>query len=309
MKRLLLLTALLLIAGSALADEGNLASQIFSPERLPLDMLSSGVKASSAEPGSGSVGATGELNSGKALLLSAIIPGAGEYYAGQKLKAAIFFGVEVLAWTGVIYYYNKGQAKDREFRNYADTHFREGVYRDYEFSLAIDPLVGDSLAFAGTQDDWNLLSWEQKITYLPREGFTHELPSESQRENSWNDKQQYYEMIGKYIHQFGFGWDDVFDPDIPGTYAGDDPGTKYYDNLFGQARRSIIYMDKRHDSNQLLKNSAWGYNIALLNHVASALDASFSVRLMKRKATAQLGFRQTDYNGELVPAGGVNISW
>lgn len=300
MKPLLLLTALLLLAGTAIAEEGSIADRIFSPDDLTLGLFSSGMKDSGKPNFSSSLASVdgGNLNPGRAMLMSAIIPGAGEFYAGSKLKAAAFFTVEVLAWTGVILYYNKGKDKEDEFMDFADFNFDENDYRTVEFSLAQSPTWGDSLAYTGgTIDDWTELDWETKIHYLPREGFTHELPTQTDRDNSWSDDQQYYEMIGKYIHQFGFGWDDGF---------GDDPGTPYFD---GRSPHSEFYMDMRHDSNQLLKRSAWGYNIALLNHVASALDASFTVRLKNRTAKAELGFRQVPYDNELVPTGGVNIRW
>jgi hypothetical protein len=68
-------------------------------------------------------------------------------------------------------------------------------------------------------------------------------------------------------------------------------------------------MDMRYDSNKFLDYSNWGYNIALLNHVASALDASFTVRFAKRHAKAELGFRQIPYNGKRVDAAGLTFTW
>jgi hypothetical protein len=298
MNKMLLLTALLLFAGAAwAADDGGVAAQLFAPEKLHLDLSALGLGGSDpTSPASPNVSA-GTYNPGKALLLSAIVPGAGQYYVGAKIRAAVYLGVEVLAWTGVIYYYNKGKSKEDDFMNFADAHFNEQTYRDYEYSLAQNPAHGDSGAFHGSFDDWTAMSWDVKIHYLPAGGFTHELPTANQRENDWSDKQQYYEMIGKYIHQFGFGWDDGI---------GDDPGTPFFD---GGSPRSQHYMDMRYDSNQLLKNSAWGYNIALLNHLVSALDASFTVRAMNRNVTTQVGFRQIPYDTELAPAAGLNFNW
>ena len=78
------------------------------------------------------------------------------------------------------------------------------------------------------------MEWQDKLDYLPSAGFTHELPSESDRNNS-SDDQQYYEMIGKYIGQFGVGWDSH-----PDDFPFDDPRTPYYD---GRRIFSEIYMD------------------------------------------------------------------
>jgi hypothetical protein len=298
MKRLLLVALSLMAAGAALAADGEgLASRLFPADYLPLDLFSSRLSgAGQSGPGAVTQSVAGDLNPGKALLLSAILPGAGEYYAGQKTKAAIFFAVEVAAWTGVVLFYNQGMDKDDEFRKFADIHFSDTDYWAEEYRIATT-VGGDSAKFVGTQDEWLNWSWERRIYRLPRQGFTHELPSRTDRESNWSVKQQYYEMIGKYVHQFGFGWDDGIN---------DQPGTSWFD---GRSPRSEEYMDMRHDSNQLLKMSAWGYNLALLNHVASALDASLSVRVMNREARAQLGFRQVPYDGEMAPAGGVKIIW
>jgi len=300
------------LAASAIASEADLASQLFHPSPIALALADGGVTAPSrdaATPQSGDKNPS-DLKPGRALMLSAIIPGAGEYYAGKKLRAAAFFAIEVAAWAGVIYYYNKGQDEDKKFKSYANSHFFERVYRDYEFQLAQNPAYGDSGAFTGTFDEWTAETWDYKIHYLPDRGFTHELPDGQDRANQSMD-QQYYEMIGKYIHQYGFGWDDVFlgSPGAVTGFLGDDPATPNYDNQNGAAKRSAHYMDMRYASNNYLDNSAIAIQIAMLNHVASALDASFTVQAMKRKAKAQVGFRPIRYDDHQVAVGGLNFSW
>ena len=298
MKQTLLLAALLLSVGTAwAAEDGSLAAELFTLEKLHLDIYTPRLAGGDAAGQASAEVSAAAFNPGKALLLSAIIPGAGQYYAGAKIRAAVYLAVEVAAWGSVIYYYNQGKNKEDEFMAFADGHFTEQDYRDREFFLAQDAAQGDSGAYHGTQVEWENLPWDIRIHFLPAGGFTHELPTLSQRENNWNDKQQYYEMIGKYIHQFGFGWDDGL---------GDDTGTPFFD---GYSLRSQNYMGMRHKSNQLLKSSAWGYNIALLNHLVSALDASFTVRAMNRNVKTEVGFRQVPYDAELAPAAGLNFSW
>ncbi len=104
-------------------------------------------------------------------------------------------------------------------------------------------------------------------------------------------------MIGKYIRQFGFGWNDAY---------GDDPSLPYFS---GNSPNSLLYMDMRYDSNRLLEFSAIATQVALLNHVAAALDASFSVRAMKRDARVDVGFRSIIHNDNPVAVGGFNITW
>lgn len=115
----------------------------------------------------------------KAFVYSAVLPGAGQYYVGSKWKAALFLGLEAMAWTGHAVYHNKGEERTGEFEDFANAHWSEPRYDDFLESNW------------GVRDD-ELIS-----------SFTHHLPK--------TKTQQYYEMIGKY-DQFVFGWDDV---DLP----------------------------------------------------------------------------------------------
>lgn len=296
MKTLMVILLIMLLASGAFSAENSLASKLFSQDAINLEIAGSGMTAAGS-PSRQAVNDADELNPGKALLLSAILPGAGQYSIGSNWKAAIFLTIEIAAWTGVIYYYNAGQDKDGEFKDYADEHFAESIYRTIEFDLARSPQWGDSGTYTGTEPEWIEETWDTKISYLPSQGFTHEMPTQEERNANKNDDQQYYEMIGKYIHQFGFGWDDAY---------GDDAGTPWFD---GSSPNSVYYMDMRHESNTLLDYSSLAIQIAMLNHVASALDASFTVRAMKRKARAKVSFRDVRYNDKQVLVGGLSLRW
>lgn len=103
--------------------------------------------------------------------------------------------------------------------------------------LAQNPVYGDSGAFLGAEPEWQEEDWNVKIHYLPYEGFTHELPDSNDRHASSSQDQQYYEMIGKYIHQFGFGWADAYQDE---GLLEDNPDTPYYD---GRRLLSEQYID------------------------------------------------------------------
>ena len=178
MKRLLFALALVFAVGNVYAaDLDGLADKLFAPETVPLKLTDFGLTGAgkpSFQANDNPASVAENLNPGTALLLSAILPGAGELYAGSKLKAGIFFAVEVAAWTGVILFYNKGKDKEDEFMEFADANFNEDLYRQEEFRLAQDPTQGDTLVgFSGGIEDWTTLPWETKIHFLPREGFTH----------------------------------------------------------------------------------------------------------------------------------------
>ncbi len=123
----------------------------------------------------------------KAFLYSLIVPGSGEFYAGSKIKAAIFLGVDVGLWALYFNYHGKGKDKETEYQGFADQHWSEDDYIlwlldtygiDSDRKKYWDPVAKDSV-------------------YL-----SHHLPD--------TKTDQYYEMIGKY-EQFTGGWGDNLD--------------------------------------------------------------------------------------------------
>ena len=55
----------------------------------------------------------------KAGLLSAVLPGAGQFYNGQKSKAYIMFGIEVAIWTAYFVFDAQGDARMESAREWA----------------------------------------------------------------------------------------------------------------------------------------------------------------------------------------------
>lgn len=64
---------------------------------------------------------------GKALLLSLILPGAGELYMGSKGFATFFLSTEIIAWTGLVGNQLYARHLEDEYKTYAVQHAR--VYR------------------------------------------------------------------------------------------------------------------------------------------------------------------------------------
>jgi len=120
----------------------------------------------------------------KAFLYSLIVPGSGELYAGSKIKAALFFGLDVTLWALYFNYHGKGKDKEDEYRTFADSTWSETEYKWWLWEhLHID---------SDTAQYWD--PEKQEWTYL-----SHHLPDKK--------TDQYYEMIGKY-EQFAWGWVD-----------------------------------------------------------------------------------------------------
>ncbi len=232
--------------------------------------------------------AVDKKNPGRALLLSAIMPGAGELYAGKKLRAAFFFAVEMACWYGAITFAQQGQDKESEYEAFADDHWLENVYLQKEYNAATDPSVGNEGAYPHDQAQWENEDWQEKINYLPV-NFTHELPDER--------TQQYYESIGKYLTQFGWAWDDA-------TQVAAE-GNPY--QWAGTSARVNLYIDMRDESNKLLDRSATFFSVIMVNHVVSALHAGFTVRAMNKSAEVEPQVGQVWHNDQPVAVAGLNF--
>lgn len=170
-----------------------------------------------------------QKSQGKAFLYNLAIPGTGHLYAGYK-RGFAFLGVEGLSWATYFYYHDLGKDKETEFEGYADNHW------DYNKWIT-------ACNCSGSNED-NLIR-----------GFYQ------------NNKQQYYEDIGK-IPTYFQGWDD-------------------YNASNNDSANRRFYRGMRTDSNDLLKNASYALMVAFVNRIVSAVDV---VRLLKKeKETVNIG--------------------
>lgn len=124
----------------------------------------------------------------KAFFYSLLIPGAGQYYAGSRVKPVIFLGIEAAVWTGYFIYHGKGNSKKDEYRQYALDHYDPDKFRVWWLSLT------DSM----------------------RTSYSHVLPWDGEN-NTWVYNHEYFENIGKY-DEFQLGWDSTFVDPRDGSY-------------------------------------------------------------------------------------------
>lgn len=253
---ILVLMALFLAFG--VPKTGHAAEWEFSPTRADLIEQLRVDAGSNLDVGDeGTADIPGKKNIGRGLLFSLIIPGTGQLYAGPKWRALPWLAIEAAGWTVFAVYHKKGQDKTDEFQRFADIHFIESVYREKE--------------------DW---VWEYygseynpdgSKKYPP--GWGHRLPEVK--------NQQYYEMIGKYFVQFGYGWDDA---------TGDNTETEIV--FDGTSVNFNVYAGTRGDANDLLSIANIGMEVVLVNHILSALDAAFLVRAHNRRVERAAGISQ-----------------
>ena len=218
--------------------------------------------------GSGSAKTKSPLKAG---ILSAVVPGSGELYAGSYLKSALFFAIEVTAWSFYLIYDRKGDRQTEFYHRYADEHWSVVKYAqwlnewvkqwgdiygiDYtKYAVPIDP---NTELPPWERVDWKKLNELERIIGGSATGFTHTLPP--------HGEQQYYELIGKYS-QYVPGWDDfLINP----------AELKNLDELSPTAR-FVYYSKQRGKANDLYTIATTATFVVIINHMVSAFDAALT---------------------------------
>ena len=233
----------------------------------------------------------------KAAIMSAILPGAGEVYAKSYWRAALFAGIEIALWTSNVINDKKGDDEDVRMRAFGDVHWSEHVYwsKLYRDGTASTGLSG---ALPDYELDTNQLlvgfdaEMANTLRFLERElGYTHSLPE--------TKTQQYYEMIYKYLHQFGAAWDDV-------------PFLEFYDNtanLSNLTPNIEKYRSMRNRSNDYYQTATMMLNLVLVNHLLSAFDAAIAVKQFNKKLQYAVRVNQQYYGMERLTTYGLYVSW
>jgi hypothetical protein len=211
--------------------------------------------------------------------LSLVVPGLGEVYTKNYLKAAAFFAADVgslfLAYT----YNKKGDRQTDEFQLFANQHYSVVRYANWTVRhlTALNPTIAnDSNYYWGRIYDgdpplpeeshppFHNVNWaelnalERQVAASPSpNGYTHVLP--------YYNEQQYFELIGKYP-EFSRGWDDS-DPNSP------------LENILpiqSTSARFFIYANMRAQANHYYDLAGTWLSIAVINHILSAADAFWS---------------------------------
>ena len=218
---------------------------------LALDQGIAAATSAQAAAASGDVSASGGgITPRRAFLYSVLVPGLGEWMAGARKRALVFFGVEALtlglwsSWT------SKGNDAEDEFRAVADENW--------------DPL--DYIVWRGSRNARN-----SSITHaLPCSSYV-DTYLETGKFTGCDDTeiQQYYELLGKY-DQFVAGWGDLVRVDTENKV--EPTAVDSVENFHSALRLS--YEDQRNESNRYLKRASTITGLILINHVFSAIDAA-----------------------------------
>ena len=160
-----------------------------------------------------------QKSAAKAMMLSAIFPGAGQFYANKKsITSYIFPVLEIGLWYGYFKYYNKGSDIEKDYEKYATKE----VIGYYETDSPVISGIADGNEGRFYHAGDPIYRYERWRQYVAQENlkqnandpfygdnfFTLDgIGSDGQLEE--NNTQHFYEDIGKY-NKYLFGWYDWF---------------------------------------------------------------------------------------------------
>ena len=196
-------------------------------------------------------------------LFSAVLPGAGEIYTENYLKAGIFIVIEAAAITTAVIYDNKGNDQTEVFESFANTHWSPNRYAQW----TVDNLQNLVPNISQTDLNYyqsNVIS-NGEVNFRILNSMERLIGSYYSHQLDPFGTQQYYEMIGKY-HQFNPGWDDFGNP----------PVEPYDPNGYKVTDKFKYYSGERSKANDFYSVAKTAVTIVILNHIISAVDAAWS---------------------------------
>lgn len=188
--------------------------------------------------------------------MSAVIPGAGQIYAKNFVKSAIFLAVEAGLWITYAVFQGKGNDQTESYENYANQNWNMRKYAQW----LKDQNFQRSDAINMSSDDYTL---RLQVNYCEEINFSHQLPPVGE--------QQYYEVIGKY-QNYVTGWSTA---DV----------SVINKNNYGTTKLTQVsyYMDERQKANDYYNNGTTTLMVVVLNHIVSAVDGYLSVNSYNNK--------------------------
>jgi len=154
MKKKSIITFVLCIIGLAAIGQADNVQLSYSDLLAPLPPVSSELLADAVQDTPSSLDWTHpevsrrHISMKKALLLSVLLPGAGQYYADSKFKGEVFMGVEATIWSAFIAYRVYGGWKKDDYKDFAAAHAGvDNTGKDNQFY--------DWVSFYDNREDFN----------------------------------------------------------------------------------------------------------------------------------------------------------
>lgn len=239
---------------------------------------------------------------GIAFLSSAILPGSAQAANGKWVRAGIYLATEAFS---IVYYLNRTQtAKDQEqayenfvHENWSVVSYAKWLVQYYETNgLSNNDLQqlknqvnGAQADFSDTRNDWDkvdislLQSIERKTPLVcgscSNGNFSHVLPAYG--------SQQYYELVSKY-YQFEAGWRD-FNPQTINNY-----NFQYDTNGSFASPLFFLGAKKADEFNNNYRRAGNILSLLVVNHVVSAFDALFTIKLKNARLQGDADLMRAD---------------
>lgn len=277
-----------------------------------------------------SVAAARERSVPLAFGLSAVVPGVGQAYNRQWIKAGVAMAVEVALVAGYTTWRQRGYDGRDDYQVYAHEYWSPLRYaywlNDYKNWLevsaqpiTITPAL-ESIDFSNP-DAWTsaerstvralfdqIRTLETQV-YHPETGasFSHKLP--------YFGEQQYYELVGKYF-QFAPGWSDYQFLEIDGRPTWVDAEGNFIASIDPEqtgsggskvnvSDRFYQYAEDHAQANTYLRRASRMSVFFLANHFLAAVDAAVFAKLHNNRVQTELTMQ---YNALGMPEPGLTIT-
>lgn len=239
-------------------------------------------------------------------VFSAILPGAGEFYAESYVRAGLFLALETALWFFHVQFLDQGNRAAKEFKAFADapSGLNDGlsrwsavryasrlsqIFRDHPNAqlrnLAQELSTPARLEQIRNKDFRFLNAFERQAVFANGATFSHTL--------SPFGSQQYYELIGKYS-EYAIGWDD-FD-------------LRQLSNAFPPASQHFLnYGIQRQEFNDILNRATTVSYFIILNHLLSVVDAVLATNEYNRRFKTTLDMAPDPLTGALMPRATIQV--
>ncbi|MBO6523583.1 MAG: hypothetical protein JJ971_07165 [Balneolaceae bacterium] len=244
---------------------------------------------------------------GIALLSSAIIPGSGQALNGKWGRAAAYFLVDVAS---ILYYVNRNNTakrNERAYEQYANQNWSVLAYGQWlvEYSRANgiqngydapgglqEQVFGENPTWGNTPNDWQHvdLATIRAVEIQTPFYYLNTVASNFSHVVQDYGSQQYYELMSKY-YQFQPGWQDFH------TQRLADGNNHLYRYTWDERMLTANFMEGTARAEEFNNNYRQAGNILklmLVNHVVSAFDAYFTVKLKNSRIETQANLLQQE---------------
>ncbi len=238
----------------------------------------------------------------KSFFSSLVVPGAGQALNKTWWRAGLYAAIEATSVYLLIDYRNNALKGERKYERWADNNWSVVQYSRWlveyhevnglknPYIDELEAMLNGSEASFNPQQDWDIIGLnvlrnvERNTPYITSDqlasgNFSHTLPDYG--------SQQYYELIAKY-YQYQAGWKDyhTFHDNIGNIGA--DYNQRYLIDRNGSYASPFFYRGVRlaDQFNTDFRRSGYFVSLLIANHIISAFDAFFTVKLKQNKLQA-----------------------